>query len=68
MEDRKQFTFYASFHEAAQTLETPEERIALYEAICAYALNGTEPQLTGPADGMFMLIRNNLRTERKPRR
>lgn len=56
MEDRKQFTFYASFYEAAQTLESPEDRAALYEAICAYALRGEEHPLTGTAAGMFTLI------------
>ena len=65
MEDRKQFTFYSSFHEAAQSLQTPEEQCLLYKAICSYALYGTEPQLTGTAAGMFALIRPNLDASRK---
>ena len=65
MEDRKQFTFYASFHEAAQTLDALEDRGALYEAICAYALYGTEPHLNGTAAGMFALIRPNLDASRR---
>lgn len=65
MEERKQFTFYASFHKAAQALQVPEERGALYEAICNYALCGTEPQLSGAVAGMFELIRPNLDASRR---
>lgn len=65
MEDRKQFTFYASFHEAAQALQSLEERAALYEAICDYALYGTDPKLSGTAAAMFGLIRPNLDSSRR---
>lgn len=65
MEERKQFTFYASFHEAAQALQSPEERGALYGAICDYALYGTEPHISGMAAAMFALIRPNLDASRR---
>lgn len=65
MEDRKQFTFYASFHEAARALQSLEERAALYEAICDYALYGTDPKLSGTAAAMFGLIRPNLDSSRR---
>lgn len=65
MEDRKQFTFYASFHEAARALQSLEERAALYEAICDYALYGTDHKLSGTAAAMFGLIRPNLDSSRR---
>lgn len=65
MEDRQQFTFYASFHKAAQALPTLEERGALYEAICSYALYGIIPDLTGSGAGMFELIRPILDASRR---
>lgn len=65
MENRKQFTFYASFHEAAQALQSTEERGALYGAICDYALYGIEPQISGMAAAMFALIRPNLDASRR---
>lgn len=65
MENRKQFTFYASFHEAAQVLQSLEERAALYEAICDYALYGTDPKLSGTTAAMFGLIRPNLDSSRR---
>lgn len=33
---RESFVFYRSFYEAIKELETPEERIELYEALCEY--------------------------------
>lgn len=43
---RKSFTFYRSFYEALCYL--PEEhRLPAFMAICAYALDGEEPQIEG---------------------
>lgn len=62
--ERAQFTFYRSYWEALQTLPK-KDRLQAYEAITDYALNGTEPNLTGPASTAFILIRPTLDTGRK---
>lgn len=61
---RQQFTFYRSYYEALQTLPK-RDRLAAYDAIITYALDGTEPLLTGPAATAFILIKPTLDTGRK---
>ena len=63
-EGRGQFTFYRSYYEAICHLPK-RERLAVYEAVCAYALDGTEPVLTGVAASIFTLIQPVLETSRK---
>ena len=41
--NRKQFTFYASFHESIQSMPTQKEKLQAYETICDYALYGKLP-------------------------
>lgn len=50
------FIFYRSFAEALGALDD-SARLALYDGLCAYALLGQEPQLTGMAAAMFTLMR-----------
>lgn len=59
--ERGQFTFYRSFWEAIKELP-PKDRNALLNAICAYALDGEEPKLTGIQMSIFILIRPTLDT------
>lgn len=56
---REQFTFYRSFYEAIMGLK-PVEQTKVILAICEYALNGTEPQLSGTANSIFILIKPTL--------
>mgnify|MGYP005769721965 FL=1 len=56
MEKRDSFIFYRSFFESIEDL-APEDQLAIYKAICAYALNGTLPQLKGSSCAIFKLIR-----------
>ena len=42
--ERKQFTFYRSFHESIQNLKTNKEKLQAYEMLCEYALNGKLPE------------------------
>ena len=56
---REQFTFYRSFYEAIRGLK-PVEQTKVVLAICEYALNGTEPQLSGTANSIFILIKPTL--------
>lgn len=64
---RDSFLFYRSFYEAIKDLE-PEDRMKVYDAICEYALDGTEPELSGVASAMFKMAKpqvdaNNKRYE-----
>ena len=60
---RTQFTFYISFHEALRRIRNKSDRCDAYDAICAYALYGTEPdteKLRDAAAIAFALIRPTL--------
>lgn len=56
---RDSFIFYRSFFEAAEDL-CPEEKCAMYDAICDYALNFKEPSLEGTPKLAFRLIKPQL--------
>ena len=43
---RKQFTFYLSFFENIESLQTNKEKLQAYQLLCDYALNHTEPDLS----------------------
>ncbi len=64
MERRKQFTFYRSYFEAIQELGK-NDKTAVLLAVCAYALDGTEPKLCGPASAVFKVIRPTLDAGRR---
>ncbi len=62
------FVFYRSFYEAAQCLPN-EERLALYDALCEYGINGTDSQPSGIVAAVFAVARpvidaNSQRRER----
>ena len=59
------FTFYRSFFEAISNLPKAADRDAAMMAICDYALNGNERQLSGAAAAVFMLAKPNLDHNRK---
>ena len=56
---RNQFTFYRSYYEAIQHLPRRAQADVLL-AIAAYALDETEPKLTGAALSAFILVRPTL--------
>ena len=62
---REQFTFYRSFWEAIRSLKRKDDRLAALEAICAYALDGEERDMTDVAAGMFILIKPVLDSAEK---
>ena len=65
---RGQFTFYLSFHQALSRIRWKKERCDAYDAICAYALYGAEPDFTRLSDAatiVFSLIRPTLDTAAK---
>lgn len=60
---RSQFTFYASFASALSRIKKKADRADAYDAICNYALYGTEPDLDKLPDSAaiaFDLIRPTL--------
>ena len=62
---RKQFTFYRSFWENIEKLETNKEKLQAYQLLCSYALEKQEPDLNAvkPCAAMvFRLVRPVLDT------
>lgn len=57
--ERAQFTFYRSYRDALRALP-PKEFKAAVLAICDYALDETEPALSGIPNSVFILIRPTL--------
>lgn len=64
MDERGQFTFYRSYFDALKTLPT-KLRLAVYEAICGYALDGIDPDLSGAAATAFILIKPTIDSGRR---
>ncbi len=66
--DRTQFTFYESFFKAVSRIREPTDRAAAYDAICNYALYGTEPDMEKLDDIVaiaFEGIKPNLKASRR---
>lgn len=62
---RKQFTFYKSFYENIEKLQTNKEKLQAYQLLCGYALTKIEPDLDSvkPSAAMvFSLVRPVLDT------
>lgn len=62
--ERGQFTFYRSYYEAIRTLSA-KDREKLIMAICEYALDEKEPELSGAAAACFVLVRPTLDVGRR---
>ena len=68
MEERKQFTFYLSIFKAIRKIKKKTDRADAYDAICACALFGEEPDLEAMTDSVsiaFELIRPVLDASRR---
>ncbi len=68
MENRSQFTFYESFYNALRRIKKKADRAEAYDAICAYALFGTEPDMDALSDSVaiaFALVKPNLEASRR---
>ena len=61
--ERKQFTWYRSYYDALKELPAEEFRDIVL-AVCAYALDGEEPELSGVARAIFTLILPTLEVGR----
>ena len=67
-DNRTQFTFYESFFKAISRIKKAADRALAYDAICSYALYGTEPDLDKLPDAAaiaFELSKPNLDASRK---
>lgn len=67
-DNRGQFTFYASIYASASRIRNKAARADFYDAICAYALNGTEPDLDKLSDAGavgFLSAKPNLDASRR---
>lgn len=57
---RDSFIFYRSFFETFEKLPR-EERLDLFEAVCSYALNDSDPaEMSGVGDAIFTLLKPQL--------
>lgn len=68
MDERGQFTFYASIFESAKRMKNKSARADFYDAVCDYALNGIIPDLDKLADSAavgFISVKPNLDASRK---
>lgn len=61
---RDSFIFYRSFFNAAKHLKN-DEKAALFDAICEFALDNKRENLSGVCAGMFELIKPQLEANRK---
>ena len=59
MDERMGFSFLRSYYEAAKQLPT-EGQAHFLMAVCAYALDGVEPEVNGVASAMFLLVKPNI--------
>lgn len=53
---RKQFTFYESFYRAIRRIRQKSARADIYDAICAYALEGKEPDWDKLGDAAIVAL------------
>lgn len=53
---RKQFTFYASFHETIKNFKSKSEQLAAYKMLCEYALYGNAPKLEDEKPSVLALF------------
>ena len=53
---RDGFVFYRSFFESFSDL-SKKDKLVLFDALCNYALNGVEPELTGTPSAIFKLLK-----------
>lgn len=68
MERESSFVFYRSFKEAIDNCPE-EDRLAIYESIVSYALDGTPPEITGGAIRIvWPLIEPQLNANRDKRK
>lgn len=62
--ERNGFVFYRSFYEALCALD-PETRLACYDALMNYGLNGVEPEAEGVIKAVFILFKPQIDANNK---
>ena len=61
---RESFVFYRSYYEAVSKL-TLQQQTKIFQAICKYALDGEEPELSGALEAVFILIKPQIDANNK---
>lgn len=56
--------FFRSYYEGAKELDD-EQRLAFYDALIEYALNDTEPTISGVPKSCFAFVKPDLHQEHK---
>ena len=54
MNDKDGFVMYRAYYNALKRIPYPEDRLRMYDAICAYGLDGEQPELEYPLDAIFV--------------
>ena len=63
-DNREGFVFYRSFWQVFRTMPSADVQ-TLLNALCAYALDGKEPELQYPLSGFFVQMRANVDASQK---
>lgn len=66
-EKASKFSFFESFYDAACDL-ADEDRLAFYDAVCAYAFTGREPSFSGFMNTIWKLVKPNVDSSVKGQR
>ncbi len=64
-EIRESFVFYKSFKEAIESLEDDKNKLLSYRTIIEYGLTGKEPNVTGVAKTIYLLVKPQIDVNRK---
>lgn len=64
-EIRESFVFYKSFKEAIESLDTDRDKLLAYRTIIEYGLTGEEPDVTGVAKTIYLLVKPQIDVNRK---
>jgi len=57
MNDKDGFVMYRAYYDAVRLIPSPADRLRMYEAICAYGLDGEQTELEYPLNAIFSQMR-----------
>ena len=63
-DDKRSFTFWRSYYDAAKGL-TDKQRLAFFDAVIQYGMDGEEIELEGVVKSMFILVKPTLSKSEK---
>lgn len=65
MDELDRITFFRSYYDAEQQLETRRDRLSFLEGILIYAFEGRIPEMTGAANMLFSVVKPNIESSKK---